>query len=91
MSSSDLDSIVKGLDQIEKQIENGEFVWRSDREDVHMNIEAALTDLIGEPAKKLQAGKSPNDQISTDFRMWCRDAIDTIHKQIKYLQVIYFP
>ncbi|GJV42501.1 argininosuccinate lyase, chloroplastic [Tanacetum coccineum] len=87
MSSSDLDSIVKGLDQIEKQIENGEFVWRSDREDVHMNIEAALTDLIGDPAKKLHTARSRNDQVSTDFRLWCRDAIDTIHTRIKYLQV----
>lgn len=88
MSISDRDSILEGLEQIEKQIERGEFVWRTDREDVHMNIEAYLTDLIGEPAKKLHTARSRNDQVSTDFRLWCRDAIDTIVARIKYLQVI---
>lgn len=88
ISFSDRDSILEGLDQIEKQIERGEFVWRTDREDVHMNIEAALTDLIGEPAKKLHTARSRNDQVSTDFRLWCRDAIDTIVARIKHLQVV---
>ncbi|KAH7852632.1 hypothetical protein Vadar_027197 [Vaccinium darrowii] len=87
MSDSDRDSILQGLDQIEKQIEAGEFVWRTDREDVHMNIEAALTDLIGEPAKKLHTARSRNDQVLTDFRLWCRDAIDAIVLCIKRLQV----
>ncbi|KAH7848479.1 hypothetical protein Vadar_003201 [Vaccinium darrowii] len=87
MSDSDRDSILQGLDQIEKQIEAGEFVWRTDREDVHMNIEAALTDLIGEPAKKLHTARSRNDQVLTDFRLWCRDAIDAILLCIKRLQV----
>ncbi|KNA14977.1 hypothetical protein SOVF_102400 [Spinacia oleracea] len=82
----DRDSIIHGLDEIEKRIEAGEFVWRSDREDVHMNIEAALTDLIGEPAKKLHTARSRNDQVSTDFRLWCRDAVDEILKKIKKLQ-----
>lgn len=90
ISSSDRDSIVEGLNQIEKQIERGEFVWRTDREDVHMNIEAALTDLIGEPAKKLHTARSRNDQVSTDFRLFCRDSIDTIVSHIKKLQVVYF-
>lgn len=90
MSDSDRDSILQGLDQIEKQIEAGEFVWRTDREDVHMNIEAALTDLIGEPAKKLHTARSRNDQVLTDFRLWCRDAIDAILSFIKRLQVTYF-
>jgi argininosuccinate lyase len=87
ISDDDRDIILKGLTQIEKQIEAGEFVWRTDREDVHMNIEAALTDLVGEPAKKLHTARSRNDQVSTDFRLWCRDAIDTILSCIKYLQV----
>lgn len=90
ISNSDKDSILKGLSQIERQIEAGEFVWRTDREDVHMNIEAALTDLVGEPAKKLHTARSRNDQVSTDFRLWCRDAIDTIIQCIKHLQVVYF-
>ncbi|KAJ9546219.1 hypothetical protein OSB04_025926 [Centaurea solstitialis] len=87
ISFSDRDTILEGLDQIEKRIVKGEFVWRTDREDVHMNIEAALTDLIGEPAKKLHTARSRNDQVSTDFRLWCRDAIDTIVARIKHLQV----
>ncbi|KAK3038309.1 hypothetical protein RJ639_031405 [Escallonia herrerae] len=87
ISDGDRDSIIGGLAQIEKQIEDGEFVWRADREDVHMNIEAALTDLVGEPAKKLHTARSRNDQVSTDFRLWCRDAIDVIVERIKLLQV----
>ncbi|KAI3919249.1 hypothetical protein MKW98_030385 [Papaver atlanticum] len=71
----------------QKCIEGGEFVWRTDREDVHMNIEAALTDLIGEPAKKLHTARSRNDQVVTDLRLWCCDAIDKILICIKRLQV----
>lgn len=87
MSDSDRCCILSGLDEIERRIENGEFVWRADREDVHMNIEAALTDLIGEPAKKLHTARSRNDQVVTDLRLWCRDAIDQILSCIKQLQV----
>lgn len=87
ISDSDKDSILRGLDEIERQIEAGKFMWRTDREDVHMNIEAALTDIIGEPAKKLHTARSRNDQVLTDFRLWCRDAIDTIVRSIHRLQV----
>ncbi|CAL9125328.1 unnamed protein product [Musa textilis] len=87
MTVSDRDSILHGLDEIERRIEAGEFVWRMDREDVHMNIEAALTDIIGEPAKKLHTARSRNDQVVTDLRLWCREAIDKIVASIKQLQV----
>ncbi|CAJ2641140.1 argininosuccinate lyase-like protein [Trifolium pratense] len=87
ITTSDRDSIIDGLREIEKRIENGEFNWRADREDVHMNIEASLTDLIGEPAKKLHTSRSRNDQVVTDLRLWCRDAIDKIVGSIKQLQV----
>jgi len=87
ISASDRDSIIEGLGEIEKRIESGEFNWRADREDVHMNIEAALTDLIGEPAKKLHTSRSRNDQVVTDLRLWCRDAIDKILASIKQLQI----
>lgn len=87
ISDSDKNSILRGLDEIERQIEAGKFMWRTDREDVHMNIEAALTDIIGEPAKKLHTARSRNDQVLTDFRLWCRDAIDTIVRSIQRLQV----
>jgi argininosuccinate lyase len=79
MSTSDRDSILQGLDEIERRIENGEFAWRTDREDVHMNIEA--------PAKKLHTARSRNDQVLTDFRLWCRDAIDKVVARIKHLQI----
>lgn len=87
MSEGERDSILRGLSEIERMIESGEFVWRADREDVHMNIEAALTELVGEPAKKLHTARSRNDQVCTDVRLWCRDAIDTIITRIKQLQV----
>ncbi|XP_048602736.1 argininosuccinate lyase, chloroplastic [Brassica napus] len=83
----DRDSILQGLDEIERKIEGDLFEWRTDRENVHMNIKAALTDLIGEPAKKLHTARSRNDQVATDFRLWCRDAIDTIIVKIKHLQM----
>lgn len=86
MSDSDRDAILGGLDEIERRIESGEFNWRADREDVHMNIEAALTDLIGEPAKKLHTARSRNDQVVTDVRLWCRDAIDQLIERIQKLQ-----
>ncbi|GAA0159072.1 lyase [Lithospermum erythrorhizon] len=86
MSESERDSILGGLDEIQRQIERGEFVWRADREDVHMNIEAALTDIVGEPAKKLHTARSRNDQVCTDFRLWCRDATDSIIASIRNLQ-----
>lgn len=89
MSDSEKDSILAGLVEIERRIEAGEFVWRTDREDVHMNIEAALTDLIGEPAKKLHTARSRNDQVVTDLRLWCRDAIDKIVTHIRQLQVSF--
>lgn len=88
ISESDADGILRGLGEIERQIDNGEFVWRTDREDVHMNIEAALTDLVGEAAKKLHTARSRNDQVCTDLRLWCRDALDSILSRIRHLQVV---
>ncbi|CAH9096197.1 unnamed protein product [Cuscuta europaea] len=87
INENDRDSILQGLAEIERQIEAGQFIWRTDREDVHMNIEAALTDLVGESAKKLHTARSRNDQVLTDFRLWCRDAIDRTILSVKGLQV----
>ncbi|KAL1310186.1 hypothetical protein HN51_052845 [Arachis hypogaea] len=87
ISVKERDEIVKGLEDIERRIASGEFQWRTDREDVHMNIEAALIEMIGEPAKKLHTARSRNDQVLTDFRLWCRDAIDGIMGSMKRLQV----
>ncbi|KAJ3672904.1 hypothetical protein LUZ60_006278 [Juncus effusus] len=87
ITESDRDKITEGLTKIKEKIQSGEFKWRKDREDVHMNIEAALTDMIGEPAKKLHTARSRNDQVVTDLRLWCRDAIGRILTRIQTLQV----
>ena len=63
MTDEDRDTILIGIDEIEKRIDDGKFNWRADREDVHMNVEAALIELVGEPAKKLHTARSRNDQV----------------------------
>ncbi|XP_078160375.1 argininosuccinate lyase, chloroplastic-like isoform X2 [Carex rostrata] len=83
----DRDVILNGLDEIKRLIEDGKFEWKKDRQDVHMNIEAALIDMVGEPAKKLQTARSRNDQVATDLRLWCRDAIGKILIHLRTLQV----
>jgi argininosuccinate lyase len=87
ITAGDRDIIIEGLEEIERLIQEGKFEWRKDREDVHMNIEAALIERVGEPAKKLHTARSRNDQIVTDLRLWCRDSIDKILIRIKQLQV----
>jgi len=72
------DSILAGLEKIEQQISNGEFEWSIALEDVHMNIEAALTNEIGDAGKKLHTGRSRNDQVATDIRLWLRDEINEL-------------
>jgi argininosuccinate lyase len=79
--------IIAGLDEILAEIENGDFAWSVSLEDVHMNIEARLTDRIGIAGKKLHTGRSRNDQVATDVRLYLRDEIDAILAEIKRLQV----
>ena len=78
--------IVDGLTQIKGEIERGEFVWQVALEDVHMNIESRLTALIGDVGKKLHTGRSRNDQVATDIRLWLRDETDKILALIVKLQ-----
>ena len=75
-------SIVDGLTAIEGEIERGEFTWNPALEDVHMNIEARLTELVGEAGKRLHTGRSRNDQVATDLRLWLRDRIDAIDARL---------
>jgi len=82
IDSSDADAIAAGLDGIAAEIEAGRFPFVQDLEDIHMNIEARLTERIGEAGKRLHTGRSRNDQIATDFRLWVRDAIDGLDAQI---------
>ncbi|HEX4873200.1 MAG TPA: argininosuccinate lyase [Nevskiaceae bacterium] len=76
LSSADLEAIVEGLGAIAAEIESGRFDWDPALEDVHMNIEARLTARIGEAGKRLHTGRSRNDQVATDLRLYVRDAID---------------
>jgi argininosuccinate lyase len=86
LSSEDCAAIINGLEQIHAEIERGEFQWSAALEDVHMNIEARLTERIGDAGKRLHTGRSRNDQVATDIRLYLRDAIDAILAEIKRLQ-----
>ena len=86
LSHEEFTSITHGLTKIKAQIENGEFQWSTALEDVHMNIEAALTAEIGIAGKKLHTGRSRNDQVATDIRLWLRDEIDLIATELRRLQ-----
>lgn len=84
--AKDFKAIQKGLNQIKKEIIDDKFVWSLDLEDVHLNIEKRLTEIIGEPGKKLHTGRSRNDQVATDMRLYVRGETDNIIGQIKNLQ-----
>ena len=86
ISESEFNDIRDGLNKILSQIEAGEFEWSDELEDVHMNIEKRLTDDIGEAGKKLHTGRSRNDQVATDLRLYTRDAVDRIIDEIKGFQ-----
>lgn len=79
-------AIAEGLNQIRQEISSGQFVWSIKQEDVHMNIEARLTDLIGVAGKKLHTGRSRNDQVATDIRLYLRSEINLINAQLIRLQ-----
>ena len=76
ISDSDADAIRKGLLTVLSEIETGTFVFSTALEDIHMNVEARLKDIIGEPAGRLHTARSRNDQVATDFRLWVRDQFD---------------
>ncbi len=82
LSTDDRDAIVRGLGAIRSEIEAGEFRWDPALEDVHMNIEARLTELVGEAGKRLHTGRSRNDQVATDVRLWLREGIDAINARL---------
>lgn len=87
ISQQDYTEIQKGMAQIRQEIESGEFEWKLDLEDVHLNIEARLTQLVGDAGKRLHTGRSRNDQVATDIRLWLRDEIDTLEKLLFQLQL----
>ena len=87
IAATDLADIERGMAQIAGEIERGEFNWNLDDEDVHLNIEKRLTALVGDAGKRLHTGRSRNDQVATDIRLWLRDAIDTILGLIREFQL----
>ncbi|MEA1988782.1 MAG: argininosuccinate lyase [Pseudomonadota bacterium] len=86
LNDAELNDIINGLNQVQSEIEAGEFQWSIKQEDIHMNIEARLTSLIGITGKKLHTGRSRNDQVATDIRLYIRDEIDSILPEMKRLQ-----
>ena len=86
LSEAELEAIQDGLDRIERQIEAGDFPFSAALEDIHMNVEARLTELIGEPGRKLHTARSRNDQVATDFRLWIRDAAGGLDRLLRDLQ-----
>ncbi|OOZ16192.1 argininosuccinate lyase [Solemya velum gill symbiont] len=86
LTEEEFASIKAGLEQILASIEKGEFEWSVVLEDVHMNVEAALTEAIGIAGKKLHTGRSRNDQVATDIRLYMRDEIDLVLAEVSRLQ-----
>jgi len=78
LTHDDLTAIERGMETIRGEVERGEFPWSADLEDVHFNIEKRLTALVGDAGKRLHTGRSRNDQVATDLRLWLREAIDAL-------------
>src|SRR5262245_32249441 len=82
ISQADAQAINDGLDRIKGEIDQGSFTFSRSLEDIHMNVEARLKALVGEPAGRLHTARSRNDQVATDFRLWVRDGIDQIDRAL---------
>ena len=89
LTSDESQQIVATLTGIKAQLDAGKFPFRKELEDIHMNIEQALIDELGDVGRKLHTGRSRNDQVSTDMRLWVRDAIDRIDAALEQLQVSF--
>ncbi|MEK0428077.1 MAG: Argininosuccinate lyase [Pseudomonadota bacterium] len=87
ISAQDYDDIQRGMSQIQSEIAAGKFEWLLDLEDVHLNIEKRLTELVGDAGKRLHTGRSRNDQVATDIRLYLRSAIDDIVGLLKQFQL----
>lgn len=86
VSAEDGEAIARGLEKIRGEIEKGAFPFRTEHEDIHLNVEARLGELIGPAAGRLHTARSRNDQVATGFRLWVRDAIDRLDRRIAQLQ-----
>ena len=88
ITEQDLADIRRGMAQIREEITSGAFEWQLELEDVHLNIEARLTALIGDAGKRLHTGRSRNDQVATDIRLYLRSEIDVIVSRLEHLQEV---
>ncbi len=88
ISEADNEAIQSGLDQISREILDGKFDFQVELEDIHMNIEARLKEIVGEPAGRLHTARSRNDQVVTDFRLWTRGALTEARRELKNLQKV---
>ena len=86
ITPEDAQSICDGLDQVYREIETGTFTFKRSLEDIHMNVEARLKEIIGEPGGRLHTGRSRNDQVANDFKLWVRDAIDQMDVAMQAMQ-----
>ena len=86
IGADDLAAIQRGMAQIRSEIEAGTFEWKLDLEDVHLNVEARLTQLVGDAGKRLHTGRSRNDQVATDVRLWLRGEIDALLPLLAQMQ-----
>jgi argininosuccinate lyase len=86
LTAKDAAKIVEGLDKVRVEIETGRFTFKTELEDIHMNVESRLAELIGEPAKRLHTARSRNDQVTTDFRLWVRGACDRAELALREFQ-----
>lgn len=88
ISPDDGQAIADGLDQILREIEAGDFEFKTALEDIHMNVEARLREIIGDAAGRLHTARSRNDQVATDLKLWVRDALDGLDRDIQVLQAV---
>lgn len=86
LKTSESEKIIVGLQKVEKEIESGKFEFKTELEDIHMNVESRLREIIGDVAGKLHTARSRNDQVATDFKLYCRDAIDIITGELEKLK-----
>lgn len=86
IAESESAEILKGLDQIRQEIQEGTFTFKTELEDIHMNVEARLKEIIGDTAGKLHTGRSRNDQVAVDFKLWVREALDDLDEHLRVLQ-----
>jgi len=87
IAAADLEAIERGMAQVLEEVRSGRFAWSLEREDVHLNIEHRLTEIVGDAGKRLHTGRSRNDQVATDLRLWLRAEIDAIAALLRSVRV----